>query len=157
MRLGDLGDADFSLGGFSLWIHGWERDSAEFWDNNWLDITARFKSGGQMGSATLLVSGTILHSVDLEQAALSFAQITDTLQGVAEFCTMEPGFDIKLEALTAGRVRFTLEMVPGADELYEFSAEIDQSYLPAAMAALKNIVKTYGPRGERPPVAPDPT
>jgi hypothetical protein len=64
----DLGDPDVSLNGFSLWIHGWERDSAEFWDNNWLDITVRYKSSGAMGRATVVVAGTILHSTDLEYA-----------------------------------------------------------------------------------------
>lgn len=152
-----LGDPDFSLNGFSLWIHGWERDSAEFWDNNWLDVTAHFKRSGAMGSATVVVGGTILHSVDLEQAALAFAKLNDTLQGVAEFVTMDPGFEIKLEALSAGHVRFSLVMVPDVDELYETSAEIDQSYLSPAVTALQKLLAVYGPRGDRPKEASDST
>jgi hypothetical protein len=66
---------------------------------------------------------------------------------------MEPGVDIELEALSGGRIKFTLEMIPGVDERFECSAEIDQSYLPPAHAALKTIMATYGPRGERPSTA----
>ena len=151
----DSRDSDFSLNGFSLWIHGWERDSADFWDNNWLDITARFDTGGRMGSATVVVLGTVLHATDLEYAANTSAKLAEGLQAVAEFATMEPGFEIKLEALSEGRIGFTLEMVPGVDEMYEYSAKIDQSYLPPAVAALKSMMKRFGPRGERPSAAPD--
>jgi len=147
-----LGDPDFSFRGFSLWIHGWERDAVDFWDNNWLDITARFKSGGAMGSAVIVVAGTILHSTDLEYAAKTFAKLNDSLQGSAEFATLDPGFHLKLEARSTGAIGFTVEMFPGPDETYEYSTELDQTYLAPAVPALNTVVKAYGPRGERPPM-----
>jgi hypothetical protein len=147
MRADDR-DPDFELAGFALWVHGWERqESADFWDANWLDITARYRSS----FTTVTVSGTIILSLDIEVALAQITKLNETLSGCATFETTEPGFKLSLKAGSRGQLELVVEITPDVvDEKHEFQAEIDQSYLPAALVGLEGILARYSPRGDRP-------
>lgn len=137
-------EPDFVIGGFSLWVHGWQfEDSNDYDDANWLRITARQKSLG----STVTVNGAIIQAMDLSRFLLEIKELHKTLTGEASLDSHEPNLKVVLETKGLGHIEMTVDITPEhMSQQHRFQSEIDQSYLPDAIAALKAILAVYAPR-----------
>ena len=144
----DLGEPDLDFAGFQLWIHGREDpDSKDYYDGNWLRITAHCVLSG----ATVWVQGAALMATDI--AGLG-AQCEAMLRGDADSASMdplEPMLKISLEAEgSLGHIRTRVEITP--DHLAQFHRmefDLDQSYLPGIVRQCSAIVREYPIRGNK--------
>jgi hypothetical protein len=137
-------EPDFAIGGFSLWVHGWQfKDSNDYYDANWLRITARQKSLG----STVTVSGAIIEAMDLSRFLLEIEELHESLSGEASLDSHEPNLKVVLEAKAFGHVEMIVQITPDhVSQEHRFRSEIDQSYLSEAITALKAILAVYAPR-----------
>jgi hypothetical protein len=136
---------DLSIGGFSLWIHGWERDEAGNLDDlNWLVMSARHQSAG----TTVLVGNTsILQSMDLVRFLSALECLYESLSGEAVLEGHESQLKVVLRASPQGSIEMVVDITPDViNEEHRFRTIIDQSYLPETIANLKRILLTYAPR-----------
>jgi hypothetical protein len=138
-------DPDFSLAGFSLWVHQWQYPAASNYDDaNWLVVTAEYRSP----RTRVVVEGPIVQSFDLRLGLERVRELYRSLEGSATFGSLDPGFEILLEMKTAGQIDLTVDITPDIiGEDHQFRVEIDQSYLPAAIAGLEGILTAYPIRG----------
>ena len=143
----ELGDPDLKVAGFQLWVHGRQfPDSADYYDGNWLRVTAHSGASG----ASVWASGAILTVTDL----LQWAQECDVLaQGQAqeaELAPVEP--DLKVLIRRVDHVgHFTMRVQITPDHLrqeHSFESEIDQTYLPEISRQCRAIASADPVRGE---------
>jgi hypothetical protein len=115
-------------------------------DANWLVCDVRASIGPFQGE----VSATF--------TTQDFAQFSEELQALheqqtstASFETHEQVLELKVEATSGGRltlmgvVRYAL----GPRVALSFALEVDQSYLPPVLSALRTVTKQFPVRGER--------
>jgi len=82
-----LGPPTLEIDQLRIWIRGREFPSSlDFWDGNWLDITAHCSAGG----ADVWVSGPFLHLSELQSWFESTYQLNETLAGEAVLKCIEP-------------------------------------------------------------------
>jgi hypothetical protein len=138
-------EPDLRLGGFSLWVHRWERpDSQDYSDGNWLVVTAMYRSAG----ASVIVEGPILHSPDVSRFRNQCEALYEFLRGSAQFDSLDAGFKIVLSSNDYGRIGMAVDITPDiVDEQHRFLSEIDQSYLPDVIKGLNTILQSFAPRG----------
>jgi hypothetical protein len=124
----DLGAPAFQLGGFSLWVHGWEKEDS---NEDWLDVTARFVSPdvGDRNAwfvspvATVTISGSRAEVSDFEAGLSQIENFYGTSADRAIFESTEPGFKIELTTDTQDGdvMNFTVLMTPGFWEEYRYT------------------------------------
>jgi hypothetical protein len=140
-----LGQPQISLAGFQIWIHGRERpDSDDYWDGNWLRVTAH--CGGQ--GASVWATGSILHLPELAGWRDQTAQMHLTLAGTACLDCMEPSLSVELKMQNLGQLVMTVRLTPEhltQQHLFEFS--VDQSYLPAFLRQCNQVLDEYSVHG----------
>ncbi len=136
-----LGEPDLKLAGFVLWIHGRQfPDAADYWDGNWLNVTAHCGAKG----AEVSVSGNIVHLSEIHQWMTETQALYDTLTGTAALACMEPEISITLKAETRGHISMIVEITP--DHLlqqHRFEFDIDQSHLPALLAQGRQVLTQF--------------
>jgi hypothetical protein len=141
-----LGPPDLQLAGFQLWVHGREcPGSDEYWDANWLRVTAHCGGTG----ASVWVTGPVLTTWELADWIASVEQLYRSLSGRARLQCMEPNLALCLEPEgRAGQLGLTVNITP--DQVWQdhrFQFGLDQSYLPALLAAGRNLMRRYPVRG----------
>src|SRR5688572_5706046 len=141
-----LGPPSVRLRAFQLWVHGRQfPDAQDRWDGNWLNVTAHC---GQAG-ASVWTTGAILDTIGLLRFRDELERLHQTLSGEAVLESHEPNVIVRVAAAdSAGHLRVRVEVSP--DHLAQghwFEFEIDQSYLPAAVAQLESVLAAFPVRG----------
>jgi hypothetical protein len=141
-----LGPPALNLAGFQLWIHGRQfRDSQDYWDGNWLNVTAHCGSNG----ASVWASGAIIMVSDLVGLATECEALCERGQGEAVLQPCEPNLLLHLRPLDKrGHNLMHVEITPDhMTQQHRFDFEIDQSYLPSLVAQCKAVIAEYPIRG----------
>jgi hypothetical protein len=132
---------DLRLAAFELWVHGYQYPELDDpWDGNWLRVTARCSAGG----ASVEASGTFLDTVAVDRFRRALAEVHRTLGGGAFLGTDEPELDVRATAARDGHIRLRVELTP--DHMAQghwFEFDIDQTYLPPAIAQCAAILERY--------------
>jgi hypothetical protein len=131
-----------SIAGFHLWIHGRQYpDASDYWDANWLRVTAQCSSAG----ASVTVAGPVLMTTDVQRFADQCEALYARLSGSALLDSCEPNLRVLLStADSLGHLELKVEITP--DQLqqeHRFSFEVDQTYLPALIAKCRAVVKMH--------------
>lgn len=141
-----LGNPDFSFAGLKIWIR--ERqfpDKDDYWDGNWLIVTACCKSEWSQACS----KGPIIHLSDFQQWLQELENLNRTCQGEADLSCIEPNLDLKvsLNKLGSGHLQVQISHDHLAEN-HEYRFPVDQSYLPGIIDKLKVILKKYPIRGK---------
>jgi hypothetical protein len=141
----ELEDPDLTMAGLKLWVHGRQfPDQEDYWDGNWLDVTARCVAEG----ATVSVSGPILHASELQSLHEGLKRLHANPDGEVILDCLEPNLGVELKGDRLGGIRLTLRITP--DNIYQdhiFYFDIDQSYLPSIIRDCKTILDHYPIKG----------
>lgn len=138
-ELANLGDPDLEIAGLRLWVHGRQfPDSTDYWDGNWLRVTAYATSPG----SRVRTHGSILHLSEVVQLKHGCERLYETLEGRAGLDCMEPDLDVEFTARGGGHIGVKVSINPDhLSESHEFLDEIDQTYLPGIIAACRRILE----------------
>ena len=136
-----LGPPDIKLAGVQLWVHSRQfPNSQDYWDANWLNVTAHCGAAG----ASVWTTGSILHLGELTKLLLGMKQLYQTFEGEAELPCMEAELNIKLKARGSGQIELEVRITPNiTTQEHRFKFDIDQSYLPEAIAGCEKVLSEY--------------
>lgn len=129
------------LAGLKIWVHGRQYpESSDYWDGNWLVVTAECASLG----AIVRVHGPIIHLPELARWADMAETVHSSLSGEANLECMEPELSVKLAIDKLGHVLMTVNITP--DHLAQnhcFSFELDQTDLPNLIRECRTVLDCY--------------
>ena len=138
-ELKSLGAPDLEIAGLTLWIHGRQfPDASDYWDGNWLRVTAYATSP----DSRVRTHGSVLHLSEVVQLMRGCEQLYETLEGRAGLDCMEPNLGVELTARGGGHIGVRVSITPDhLGESHEFLGEIDQTYIPGVIAACRRILE----------------
>jgi hypothetical protein len=141
VREESLGIPSLQLDALRIWVHGRQfPDSLDFWDGNWLNITANCASAG----SSVWISGPRIHLSELETLYNEATRLYDTLTGEAALKCLEPELNVLLKAKSLGHIAVTVQITPDhLNQSHRFLFEVDQTYLPAFLGQLKTTLVEY--------------
>ena len=140
------GPPSLHIGALRIWVHGRQfPDSADESDGNWLNVSAHYAADG----AGVRVSGSLLETVDFLRFETELRALYKSLTGAAVLESFEPELMARIDGGgMTGRMRLRIEMTANPlSQGHWFEQEIDQSYLPSAIAACAAILTRYPVRG----------
>jgi hypothetical protein len=145
--LAKLGRPNLKLEGLQIWVHGRQfPDSHDYWDGNWLRVTAH--CGGK--GASVFTTGSIIRLTELDHWRSGTENLLKSLDGEANLVCMEPELSVNLKHTSLGHITMEVSITP--DHLAQrhwFQFEIDQSNLPPFIKQCQSILETYPIRGDR--------
>jgi hypothetical protein len=146
-----LEDPQLQISGLRIWIHGRQfPNSDDYWDGNWLRVTAECRSQG----SRVRVHGPIIHLGELSGLSESCKRLYETLSGAACLDCMEPELNVKMTAKGSGQIELEVSITPdNLNEKHIFRESIDQSYLPSIIASCEAILAEHpvkSPHGPAP-------
>lgn len=146
-RSDELGDADVTVGGLRMWIHGWQfPDSDDFWDGNWLLATVVCMSD----ASRVVAKGPIIRRDELRSWREELLAMHAKVAGRAELKCLEPELHVAMDTDVAGHTSVEVSITPNVmNEKHEFRFDLDQSYLPAIASSLAKVLERYPSRGSR--------
>lgn len=117
----------------------------DYWDGNWIHSEVEVAAGGFRGGFRADVRSEEFASFLAELEALD-----RSLDGVAEFTTMEGQIALTLTGDGKGHVRVQGEAVDtvGTGNRLQFAFDIDQSCLPAVQRSLEHVLRAFPVTGE---------
>lgn len=125
-------------------ILGYERAPVgEYWDDNWLTVVIYVHAGGFHGKAeAAIVTSELMKFVQELQSLHS------TLNGSAEFTTLEDQLRLRLTGDGKGRIELSGEVsdAPGVGNRLHFQLDFDQSQLGASLHELQTATENFPPR-----------
>jgi hypothetical protein len=133
MNLESYGTPALKIGPLRVWVHGRQfPEATDSWDGNWLRVSAHCAAHG----ASVAVSGSILDTVSFLKFGKELEDLHTSLSGAATLESVEPEFTARISgADRSGRMTLRVEMTPDLlGQGHWFEQEIDQSYLPEAIA-----------------------
>jgi hypothetical protein len=140
------GSPDLRLAGFQLWVHGRQFEgSDDFWDGNWLRVTAHCAAEG----ASVRASGALVRVPELQSWAgecedmLAFRYPGASLHCIEPNLAIEMRMDRQREAVTL-EVRITPDQ---ATQEHCFTFSLDPSSLSDFLRDLHGILDRYPVRG----------
>jgi len=136
-----LGEPDLVIAGLRVWIHGRQfPQSVDYWDGNWLRVTAYSVYQDSMVRA----HGSILHLGELADLLRECEELYKTLQGCAALRCIEPNLAVELNAENGGCIRARVSITPDhMNESHSFEQEIDQTYLPPIIGSCQAILGKF--------------
>ena len=145
--LENLGDPDITFSGFKVWISGRQfPQSSDYWDGNWLLVTAFCESPG----AQVWTQGPIIHLSEIEHWLKGLKELISTVRGEAELACMEPELGAKVTLDKLGRGSLAVCITPDhLNEHHAFTFDADQSFLPGVIRNLENILDKYPIKGSK--------
>lgn len=143
----NLGTPDLKLEGLQIWIHGRQfPDAADYWDGNWLRMTAY--CGGN--SASVFATGAIIHLSELDRWLVESEELRKNLNGEAKLACMEPALSVTLKSGSPGHITMEVSITPDhMSQRHWFQFGIDQSYLPPLLKQCQSILEAYPIKGGR--------
>jgi hypothetical protein len=141
INLDIFGEPDIRIAGLKVWITGRQfPEATDYWDGNWLLITACCESMG----ARVFAQGPFIHLSEIETWHKNLRQLNKTIHGEAELSTMEPEFDAKIVLDRRGSGSITVSLTPDhMNEQHTFTFETDQSFLQGIIKDLETILEKY--------------
>jgi len=132
---------NINISGFRIWIHSYQYvNVTEYWDANWLNVTAECEAN----SARVLVSGSIIHTSEIERWLQQLELLYSNLEGCAKLECMEPELNINIQALKSGSMEMVVNITPDIlSQEHKFTFEIDQSYLPELILNCKKSLEEF--------------
>jgi hypothetical protein len=142
-----LGAPDLKLEGLQIWIHGRQfPDSGDYWDGNWLRVTANCGGNG----ASVFATGSIIHLSELDRWLVETEELLKNLDGDAKLACMEPALSVTLKSGSLGHITMEVSITPDhMTQRHWFQFEIDQSYLPLFVKQCQSILQAYQIKGSR--------
>ncbi|MDM8556099.1 hypothetical protein QUF75_15350 [Desulfococcaceae bacterium HSG7] len=142
------GAPDISLSGLKIWIAGRQFEgSTDFWDANWLVVTARCSSY----FSEVLTQGPIIHLSELELWMAELLKLNETICGEAVLNCMEPELSSSIRLNKNGSGTLTVFITPdNINEHHRFTFAVDQSYLPSLIRELQTVLTKYPIKGNCP-------
>lgn len=141
-------DPDLRLEGFRLWVH--DRlfpDLHDFWDSNWLYVTARVEAVG----ARVEASGAFIRNTEIAGFAKAVKGLAQDLSGIAEVDCLEPNLKLRLEGDGLGHIAIRIDLTPDQfDQRHRFDFRTDQTFLAPFVAGCEAILERYPVRGSPP-------
>ena len=136
-----LGEPSLVLGNLKLWVHRRQfPHTDDYWDGNWLSVTAHY----HRHQSSVVVDGPILHLGEPWGLYQGCLRMHTALAGQAALECIEPNLSLKLIAGPTGRVQVETTITPDQlTETHSYIDEIDLSYLPAIITALKDVFNEY--------------
>ncbi len=141
-QLASYGQPALQIGPLRIWVHGRQfPDAMDAWDGNWLNVTAHYVAHG----ASVVVAGPVLDTVSFASFGKELKTLHQWLSGEAKLESVEPDVMVRIVGGgETGRMQLRVEMTPdNVAQGHWFEQEIDQSYLPAAIAACEAVVERY--------------
>lgn len=113
---------------------------AAYWDGNWLDARVRAEIPGFSVACPLSIRSDEIGAFLRELKALY-----ETLKGQARFRTLEDALLIDLQSDRRGHLELTARVryPVGIGATLEFALEMDQTYLPAVIKQIEEIMLRY--------------
>lgn len=136
-----LGEPDISFSGLEIWISGRQfPESTDYWDANWLAVTAHCASKGSQ----VWVQGPILHLSEIQHWLSRLKELHKTIEGETELPSMEPELDVNVSLNKLGHGSLVVNITPDhLNEHHEFTFEVDQSFLPAVIKNLEDVLNRH--------------
>jgi hypothetical protein len=98
--------------------------------------------------ASVWASGAILDTVSLERFRNGLETIYERLEGSAELGTDEPDLAVRVANAGHGGLTVTVQITPDhMNQEHEFRFDLDQTYLPRVIGALREALERYPIRG----------
>lgn len=137
----NLGPPSIEMEGLQIWVHSRQfPDSTDYWDGNWLNITAHCGAKG----ADVWTSGPIIHLPELSRWAEACAQMYTKLSGAAALDCMEPYLSVRLDLDERGHVNMDVLITPElVNQEHKFCFEVDQSYLPGLIQNCRKVLTDF--------------
>lgn len=136
-------EPSIAFGPLKIWVHGRQfPDAHDYWDGNWLSVTARCEGAG----SRVQVTDPFIHLGELKKWHEDISRLAHTLKGSAELPTLEPTLKVKItdEGATPGHFSFEIDLSGDhISERHHFSGGLDQSYFPGFLAQLSAILREY--------------
>lgn len=121
-------------------------DTNDFWDGNWIRAAVEAKVGGFHGS----VNGEA-RADELAQFLDQLARLQETLQGTAEFETMEGWLSIRITGDGRGHmeIRCVIRDEPGIGNTLNCTFASDQTFTRTTVVQLAEISRAFPVVGKR--------
>jgi hypothetical protein len=145
--LGDLGAPDLKLEGLQIWVHGRQfPDLHDYWDGNWLRVTAHCGGTG----TSVFTTGSIIHLPELDRWRSEAEDLSKDLRGEAKLSCMESFLSASLKSGSLGHITMEVSITPDhMTQRHWFRFEIDRSYLTFFIRQCRNILEAHPIRGSR--------
>ena len=145
MSIGKFADnldaPDIKLAEFQLWVHSRQfPQSEDYWDGNWLNVTAHCGSQG----TDVWVNGSILGAPDFASWLTALEEMNRKLSGEANLEGIEPELRVELTMKSLGHIWVRVEITP--DHMIQehvFQFEVDQSYLERLIEDCRKLLAKY--------------
>ncbi|MGC4072350.1 MAG: hypothetical protein QM760_07515 [Nibricoccus sp.] len=136
-------EPSIAVGPLKIWVHGRQfPDAHDYWDGNWLSVTARCEGAG----SRVQVTDPFIHLGELKKWKEDISVLARTLKGSVELPTIEPTLKVKIADQGTTLGQFSVEIDLGGDHISErhhFSGGLDQSYFAGLLAQLSAILRAY--------------
>jgi len=145
----DFGEPSLRVAGFQLWIHGRQfPDSTDYYDGNWLRVTAHCGASG----ASVWAEGAILMVTEIESFGQQCHRLLRGDVSIASLDPIEPELHLAINSTdTIGHLQVHVEITSDhLSQRHVMEFEIDQSYLPHVIGECARIVEEYPVRGQLP-------
>lgn len=141
-----LGKPDLEVSGLEIWIHGRQfPDSKDYWDANWLNVTAHCGSN----NASVWTTGNFIHLSEIAHLIKGVESLYKELKGKAELPCVEPELSLTLEAKSAGQIEMVVNITPDhLHQTHRFIFDIDQTYLSKLISDCRGILRKYPIQGQ---------
>jgi hypothetical protein len=143
----NLGTPDLKLEGLQIWVHGRQfPDLHDYWDGNWLRVTAHCGGNG----ASVFTTGSIIHLPELDRWRSEAEVLLKDLKGEAKLACLEPELSVDLKSTSLGHITMEVSITP--DHMIQrhwFRFDIDQTYLTPLIRQCQSILEGYPIRGSR--------
>jgi hypothetical protein len=142
-----LGKPDIQLLSLQIWVHGRQfPDHHDYWDGNWLRITAHCGGNG----ASVFATGPIIHLSEIYGWRDRLESLNQSLNGNANLECLEPYIEVKLKAQTLGQITMEVSITPDhMSQRHWFEFSIDQTFLGPLISKLNSLLAEYPLRGDR--------
>jgi hypothetical protein len=117
------------------------RQSQDYWDGNWLLVTAAVRAGKFTGE----IPG-MLRAEELQQFSDDLRSFRQSLTGSVVFDTMEGWLNLRIEPSKTGRIAIEGEIQDDVSAPFnnlEFNLEMDQTFLLTPLQQLEQVVKAF--------------
>jgi hypothetical protein len=141
----ELAEPNLVLAGLKLWVHGYQFPSADdYWDGNWLNVTATCSSDG----ATVQVQGFFIRTDEISEWQRTVDKLGADLIGEAKLACMEPYLSVTLTAGSLSGIEMEVRITPNhLTQEHRFEFSIDQSYLAPLSSQCTRILRAFPLRG----------
>lgn len=104
-----LGTPDLKIEGLQIWVHGRQfPDAADYWDGNWLRVTAHCGGNG----ASVFTTGSIIHLSELDRWLVESEELLENLKGEAKLACVEPALSVTLKSGSLGNITMEVSITP---------------------------------------------